>query len=93
MAGASRTGPAVSAAVSRSSGTSMCTGRGRRVRKRVNARATAAPISATEETRWLNAATPRSASVWLRISCSSPVDSRGGAAAYRGDDQQGTLSE
>ena len=55
----------------------MWAGRGRSERNSVNARATATPISATEDTRWLKAATFRNASVWLRISCSSPVDWRG----------------
>lgn len=89
-----RTGPAGSAAVSRSSGTSMCTGRGRPVRKRVKARATATPISSTEDTRWLTAAMPRSASVWLRISCSRPVDCRGWRSGMPGETtSSGTLSE
>ncbi|WP_344499435.1 hypothetical protein [Streptomyces enissocaesilis] len=43
------------------------------MRKRVKARATAAPISSTADTRWLKATTPRSASFWPRISCSMPV--------------------
>lgn len=72
----------------------MCTGRGLSVRNRLNARATAAPISSTEDTRWLNAATFRSASVWLRISCSRPVDWRGWRSGMPGDTtRSGTLSE
>lgn len=72
----------------------MCTGRGRPVAKSVNARATAAPISSAVDTRWLNAATPRSASVWLRISCSRPVDWRGWRSGIPGETtSSGTLSE
>lgn len=72
----------------------MWTGRGRPVLKNVNARATAAPISSTVDTRWLKAATPRSASLWLRISCSSPVDWRGWRSGIPGDTtSRGTLSE
>lgn len=92
--GVSRTGPAGCAVSSRSSGTSIWTGRGRRVRNRVNARATAEPISSTVDTRWLNAATARSASVWLRISCSRPVGCRGWRNGIPGDTtSSGTLSE
>ncbi len=72
----------------------MCTGRGRSVVNSVNARATAVPISSTDDTRWLNAATPRSASVWLRISCSSPVACRGCRSGMPGETtSSGTLSE
>lgn len=92
--GAVRVGPADSVASRRSSGISMCAGRGRSERNSVNARATAAPISATDETRWLKAATFRNASLWLRISCSRPVDWRGWRSGMPGEiTSSGTLSE
>lgn len=60
----------------------------------MKARATATPISSAVDTRWLKATTPRSASVWLRISCSMPVGCRGWRNGMPGETtSSGTLSE